>query len=121
NLIFKEGGNRFSSYTFGTWGGEETSASNLTDRLQRGPYGAPGVTDAIGLQAVNHTKTTWEFNPSIGGPIKRDKLWFYYAYRYQRAQVWSAGMYFNKNAFNPTKWTFDPDLDKPALSRNAWQ
>src|SRR4029078_9102212 len=54
-----------------------------------------------------------------GGPIMKDRLWYYYALRYQRAQTYSAGMFQNANAFNATKWTYVPTTEK-ALSRDGF-
>src|SRR5207245_9315788 len=49
---------------------QNLSASNLTPALI-----------AQGLNAVNGLKRSWDFNPSGGGRLVRDKLWFYGAYR----------------------------------------
>jgi hypothetical protein len=70
NLIPREGGNRFSgdtqiSYRPGAWQG-----NNLTQRLK----------DA-GLTAGNSTAYIVDFTVAQGGPIKRDKLWFFASYR----------------------------------------
>jgi hypothetical protein len=105
NYIQRDGGNSFKSYSFFTFGNESLASSNLTDRITTGYFGAPGVVTP-GLTAVNSLKKTWEVNPGIGGPIKKDKLWFYYAARYQRAQDYAASMFNNVNAFtNPNSFT----------------
>ena len=116
NYIQRDGGNTFKSYSFFTYSNENLSSSNLTSRIQSGPYGAPGVT-AVGLTSVNQIKSNWEVNPSFGGPIKKDKLWYYYALRYQRAQNYAAGMFQNANAFDLTKWTYVPTGDQGVVAR----
>jgi len=70
NLIPREGGNRFAgdtgiSYRPGSWQGD-----NLTQRL----------IDA-GLTAGNSTEYIVDFTVSQGGPIMKDKLWFFGTYR----------------------------------------
>ena len=50
-------------------------------------------------------KQAYDINPSVGGPILRDKLWFYTSARWQTNQNYIAGLYDNKNEGDPTKWT----------------
>lgn len=70
NMIPREGGNRFAgdtqiSYRPGQWQG-----NNLTQRLKD-----------QGLAAGNSTKFIFDATISQGGPLKRDKLWFFGTYR----------------------------------------
>src|SRR5262249_29671668 len=118
NYIQRDGGNTFKSYSFFTYGSEKLASDNLTDRLRTGNFGATGVLNAPGLTFVNALKQTWEVNPGIGGPIVKDKLWFYYAARYQRAEDYSAGMFNNVNAFDLTKFAYVPG-NKLGLSTDA--
>src|SRR5262245_22544615 len=120
NFIQRDGGNTLKSYSFFTYANEHMAGDNLTDRLITGPYGAPGVNNAPGLPAVNAIKSNWEINPSFGGPIQKDKIWYYYSVRYQRAENYSAGMYQNLNAFDVNKWIYAPDNSRQALSRDGW-
>ena len=46
-----------------------------------------------GLKAVNNVKKLWDFNPTLGGPIVQDKLWFFGGFRYNGAQSYLAGMF----------------------------
>ena len=78
--------------------------SNYTPELQ-----------AAGLRTPNSIKLVYDVNPGGGGPIVKDKLWFYSAARWQRTQTTVAGLYVNKNAGDPTKWTYEPDLNNPAV------
>jgi len=71
NLVPKDGSNTFrgqfvGSNTTGGW-----QSNNLSQDL----------IDA-GLKAVNRVKHFWDFNPSGGGPLSKDKLWFYTSFRY---------------------------------------
>ena len=54
---------------------------------------------------------------SVGGPIIRDKLWFFGNYRDFGSHDDILGMYANKNAGNPNAWTYEPDQNLKA--RNA--
>ena len=54
-------------------------------------------------------KKAYDINPSVGGPIMRDKLWFYTSARWQTNQNYIAGLYYNKNEGDPTKWLYEAD------------
>ena len=59
----------------------------------------------------------FEFNPMGGGRIIRDKLWFYVTYRSLSAENTVPGMFFNRNAGDPTKWVVDFDTGRFGLQR----
>ena len=48
------------------------------------------------------------------GPIMKDRLWFFYATRYEGSGNDLPGIFYNKNAGDITKWTYDPDFNRPA-------
>jgi hypothetical protein len=84
NTIPKEGGNTFRGYFFGNFTNSSLQSDNLSDDLV-----------ARGLRAVNSVKKLWDFNPAGGGPLMRDKLWFYGGFRYSGAQNYIANMFEN--------------------------
>ena len=53
----------------------------------------------------------------MGGPIKRDKLWFYTAHRWQGSEVWIP-VYYNK--LPKDSWFYEPDLSKQANNRSPY-
>ncbi|MGH8247308.1 MAG: hypothetical protein ACREUU_12860, partial [Gammaproteobacteria bacterium] len=83
-----------------------------------------------GLRAPSELIRVYEVNPMGGGRIIRDRLWFYLTYRQTIAENTVPGMFFNKNAGDPTKWTVDFDttrqafndnVDRNAIVRLTWQ
>src|SRR6185503_15449229 len=68
NFIPRDGGNRFSGTIPFSYANEDFAADNLTgtDVQQRNPNFVAGRIKANG-----------DFNPGVGGPISRDKLWFF--------------------------------------------
>ena len=70
NMIPKEGGNRFSGSAFvgGTDG--KWQSDNVTPELR-----------AKGLEAGDAVAHIQDFNFSMGGPVKKDKLWFFATWR----------------------------------------
>lgn len=105
NLVPREGGNEFKLYlnTSGTSG--RLQAGNLDDALR-----ARGVTTAPKIKRV------WDLSSGLGGPLKRDKVWFYTAQRY-----WGNEEIVPGNFFNATQgsFRFTPDLDRPAFVRRT--
>jgi len=119
NYVPRDGGNDFRVSLFATGANASFQADNVTQELRDQGLGQP-----------NSLKQTYDVNPTGGGPIVRDKLWFYSAARFQTNQSYVAGIYDNKNAGNPNAWTYDPDLSsqglfaivqKSANTRVTWQ
>jgi len=71
NLIPRDGGNQFhgsvyAGFTDGSW-----QSDNITDELR-----ARGVTTPTGITNIH------DVNPSFGGPIMQDRLWFFASMRW---------------------------------------
>ena len=96
NIIGKQGGNTFAGSFFINGSGSAFVNDNLSAEQR-----------AKGLSAPLKPKKLWDINPSFGGPIKRDRLWFFGSYRYQRNLQTVASMWDNMNAGDNTKWTYD--------------
>jgi hypothetical protein len=109
NFIPKDGGNNFSGSIFGTIATEDFASSNIDNDLI-----------ARGLPSVGNIKKNADFNPGFGGPISRDRLWFYLSGRYQMADLYEPGFY-NRNANDPTKWTWDEDTSKRIIAPRRFQ
>ena len=105
NVVPRDGGNRFSGMFEYSGANSSMQGSNYTQALK----------DA-GLRTPSKLLKVWEVNPMGGGPILKDRLWFYLAYRETYAENTIPGMWFNKNAGDPTKWTVDFDLNRPAFN-----
>jgi len=85
NTIPKEGGNSFRGYFFGNYTSNSLQANNLTQALKD-----------QGLLAVGNAYRFWDFNPTIGGPLAKDRVWFYGGYRYSGTRSYVAGGFKNK-------------------------
>jgi hypothetical protein len=106
NIIPKEGGNSFRGSVFATAVTSAWQGSNIDDGLR-----------SAGLPDPNEMKRAYDVNPSVGGPLMRDKLWFYLSSRFQTNESFVAGLYENRNAGDPTKWVPDPDRSKRGVFR----
>ena len=66
NMIPKQGGGTFHGALFGTYTNDSlASTSNVSN---------PGL--------VTVDPKIWDLNPTFGGPVKEDRLWYFGAYRY---------------------------------------
>jgi len=109
NFIPKDGGNTFGNSTFFTFANESMQGTNYTDDLK-----------ARGLATPTKIDNVWDLNESVGGPIVKDKAWFWFSTRFNRANSY-AGIFENKNAFNPNAWTYVPDENTPAENHGEVQ
>jgi hypothetical protein len=111
NFIAREGGNQYHGTLFGNFANSGMQTNNVSsEQLARNPLLAnPGGVDK-----------NWDFNPGFGGPLKRDKVWFFASGRSQGAYVFAGGMFYNQNANDPTKWAYEPDLNRPASLEKQW-
>jgi hypothetical protein len=103
NMIPKEGGNRVTIGASGTFANDKLQGNNLSADLA-----ARGIRNTNGIQHL------YDENFTIGGPIKKDKIWFFAATRGSGNQNLVAGAYFNSTQGTPF---YTPDLSRPAYRR----
>jgi len=96
NFIPRDGGNRFSGTVFGSFATESFAADNHTG----------SDAQALGLTAPGKIKQNGDFNPGFGGPLKRDKMWFFLSGRSLYADNYVAGMFFNENVNNVNRYDY---------------
>jgi len=84
NSTPKDGGNRFSGTFFAYGAGSGLQSDNRTDAMKTGPA-------AIAQPGIAYL---WQVNPSFGGPIMRNKLWFYLTYKYEDNKTYVASSAF---------------------------
>jgi hypothetical protein len=127
NTIPKEGGNTFRGSLFANFANSGFQSDNLSDDLI-----------AQGLKATPHVNKLWDFNPTIGGPIVQDKLWFYGGFRFSGAQNYINNMFTNLrptapqyclrvegctygDAFHPSRLVPNSqDLNEQAVGGDTW-
>ncbi len=107
NLIPREGGNNFAGTFAGAYTNRHFNSSTVSDELL-----------AQGLQ-TNSVNEIYDFNPSAGGRLVRDKLWFYLSFREwgtSTTRAGSAAAYPNATPAGPV---YTPDLTRRALD-HTW-
>ena len=105
NYVPREGGNRVSGSFFGTYVGPDFQNSNYSDELR-----------AAGLGQPNSIKRLYDVNGSVGGPIVRDRFWYFTSARAQENANYLAGNFYNLNAGDANKWIYEPDLSRQAFA-----
>jgi hypothetical protein len=96
NIIPKDGGNSYRGSLAANFSNDALQADNYSTELQ-----------ARGLRAPNSVKRLWNVAPGFGGPVVRDKLWFFGAYGTIGTENYVADMFVNRT---PAAWR--PTLDR---------
>ena len=63
----------------------------------------------------------YDVNAAVGGPIVKDKLWYYMSVREQGQRQDVQNVFFNQNAGNANSFIYLPDLTRPAMSDRTWE
>jgi hypothetical protein len=93
NLVPKSGGNAFAGMAFFNNAGNWSRGDNLTDDLR-----------TIGLTQTPGILSSYDVSGSFGGPILKDRLWFFGSYRNLDTQTAVEGITANANAGNASRW-----------------
>lgn len=106
NVVARSGGNAFHGTFQANFGHKDLQSNNLDDALR-----ARGATTSPFIKEMN------ELAGGIGGPLMRDKLWFFGS-----ARRWVSQSYQPGNYFNATQGTmfYTPDLERPAYEDNFY-
>jgi outer membrane receptor protein involved in Fe transport len=82
NISVKSGGDRFSGTWYSDWEGRKTISDNVPEAFKtNGGRDENGFFVRTALTRGNPIDRQYDINPDIGGPILRQKAWFYYSYR----------------------------------------
>jgi hypothetical protein len=112
NLVPKSGGNKFAGQAFFNTAGDWSRGDNIDDALR-----SAGITKGPGI------KSSYDASGSLGGPIKRDRLWFFGTYRSYSTTSGVSGIGANKYAGDPSHWDYlRDDSVEPRLvqGRKIW-
>jgi hypothetical protein len=107
NMIPKEGGNMFAGSVTGLYSGRSLMSDNLSDELI-----------ARGLKSVNSLDYIYDSGVTLGGPIKKDRLWVFGSFREWGNQRQAANKFYNKTQHTPF---YTPDLSRPAFAKEWYE
>jgi hypothetical protein len=119
NMVPRDGGNSLHGVVFGNYSPSAWASDNCN---------SPGVgqactsTNLTGDTTFNRTSNfltnvskltkNYDFNPGVGGPIKKDKAWFYATFRYLGVNKTVADSFYDSD---PSPFRFTPDFSRPGV------
>lgn len=99
NIVPRSGGNNFRGSAFYSAAGDWSRSENIDAELA-----------AIGITRGPALKKSWDTSGSYGGPIMRDRVWFYGTVRsFGSGRIIENGPVPNLFAGDPTQWGYSPD------------
>ena len=109
NMIPREGRNDFSGHFFTTFAFAALNSDNVTgdaDLLARNPSLTPTLIDEV-----------WTINPVVGGPIVRDRVWFFATHTSQKADTIAGGIFHEtpESLQDPLEWGAQSNFNDPAI------
>ncbi len=104
-MIPRDGGNQFRGTVFASGGNSSFQSENLDDDLV-----------ALGFMAPNKVKSIYDVNLTYGGPIVRNRLWFFSTYR-----RWSANNYLGNTFDSHGEQAVDDQRISDGTVRFTWQ
>src|SRR5437773_1825998 len=118
NMVPRDGGNQFHAVALGNYADHSFTADNCGFTAIGQPctrtelYGDTTFNANNKLSNVGVVKKIWDFNPSIGGPIAKDKVWFYATYRYWGVNKTVADSFFDSD---PSPFKYAADFSRPGI------
>jgi len=110
SIVPKSGGNSVKGQVYLSGVSSGMVGSNYSQALKDAGLSTPGVL----LQQ-------WDYTGGVGGPIKKDRLWYYGTLRDEGQHRTIPGIFPNLNAGDPTKFTYAPDTTKSAQGAESFQ
>jgi hypothetical protein len=110
SIVPKTGGNSIKGSVYLSGVTRGMVGSNYTPELQ-----------AAGLTAPNALLKLWDYNIAVGGPILKDRIWYFGQFRDEGSHRTIAGMFANANVGDPTKRTYVADTSRPAIQAGSWR
>ena len=110
NMIPRDGGNTFSGDVYFSGMNGAWQSDNITDELRD-----------IGATTPTSTEKMIDLNPSFGGPIIRDKLWFFTSARLNRQDLGPAGATFFVDGRPGTEQGINSTATDNISFRITWQ
>ncbi len=105
NMVPHDGGNTFHGSVFSTAANGSMQANNLDADLV-----------ALGFKAANRVDSVYDVNATLGGPVLRDRLWFFGTFR-----RWSSNNFLGNTFTSTGAQAIDDQHISDATLRLTWQ
>lgn len=110
NIVPKSGGNTTGGSLFASGTSGRLQSDNLTQELKD-----QGVTTATPLTGV------YDFSGTFGGPIAKDRAWYFVNAHAGGSTKESPNVYYNLNAGDAAKWLYAPDPSRLEYSDRTFE
>ena len=110
SIVPRSGGNSVAGSIYLSGVPNGWVGNNYTDELR-----------ARGLSVPGKLLKQWDFTGGVGGPIIRDRIWYYATARDLGQHRSIPGIFPNLNAGDPTKWEYLPDTSRQARGAESFQ
>ena len=119
NMVPKDGGNAFHGLVFGNY----TPSSWASDNCGSPALGQPCTRSNLTgdttfnktsnfLTNVSQLTKNYDFNPGVGGPIVKDRAWFFGTFRYLGVNKTVVDSFYDAN---PSPFIYTPDPTRPGI------
>jgi Carboxypeptidase regulatory-like domain len=110
NIVPRIGGNAVHGSFFASGTNARLHSDNLTPELRE-----QGVAGASPLSYL------YDLTGTVGGPIRKDRAWFFVTAHSGGSRRDVANVYYNMNANDPSRWLYAPDLSRPEYSDRTFE
>jgi hypothetical protein len=126
-MLGKSGGNKFQGEIYQDFENNSMIGENIEKHIPAKFLYSPTNTGGIRVHS-NETQKYRDFNINLGGPIKVDKVWWYFSYRNQKNSVGQpnfigpiAGTLFDTKLWNPSgKTTYQINQNNKLIGYYQW-
>jgi len=110
SIVPRSGGNKTSGSIYLSGVPNGFVASNYSDELRNAGLSTPGS-----------LIKQWDFTGGVGGPILKDRIWYYATARDEGQHRTIPGIFPNLNAGKADKWDYVPDTSREARGAESFQ
>lgn len=110
NIVPKAGGNTTEGSVFASGTDGRFQSDNLTESLKE-----------QGLAASTPLSKVYDFSGTFGGPIRKDRVWYFVNAHTGGSTKEDANIYYNLNAGVPTQWLYAPDFSRREYSDRTFE
>ena len=119
NMVPRDGGNSFHGNILGNYSPSAWSSDNCGSAGIGLPCTGANLTGDTTFNKTNNFLTNvskltknYDFNPSFGGPIKTDRVWFFTAFRYLGVNKTVVDSFFDAD---PSPFKYTADTSRPGI------
>ena len=110
NIVPRSGGNATRGSFFISGSGAKLQSDNLTQALKD-----------QGVRAATPLTRVYDVSGTLGGPIRKDRAWYFVNAHTGGSRKDSPNVYYNLNAADPSKWLYAPDYDRITYSDRTFE